>query len=516
MGKLFPHIPFVHDETPLSWAARQAAFHTGGRLVPFLNDLQIPAIDLARGLPEAVQRLCEKADQNPEPVFQNTITAIGLRRHRLRGCEFSSEFTTGLVTRFCPYCLSDDCDGEVRPGVSMRHRLMWRLAPVRTCDVHGLPLRDIRSGAWHDQFHELQGLGSEIATEQALALNDPRQPSKLQAYVENRLAGQTGPKWLDGQDIDQAVRATEMLGGLIAFGPSHLAANMTPQDWDVASRAAWDLVSAGEQALSQFFSDALATNARQEGTARPRKAYGMLYSWLSASRLAKDPGPIRDILRETILGNTSVVTGQVVLGEPVLNPRLTTISSIAKAEKIHPKTLRNILVASGLVNAEDQLNSASVVVDYWKARDLIEDAKHAMGLNAVADTLNASRPVVQALVELGVLTRVQDTSETGSRVVKAIDGRSVSKVKRFLERDLVVVEEAPDDFEHLAKAAERSRTKLKIILDLMFKGHLTKMLRLEGERGFASLLIRPSEVISLMKSPPPDLPEDLQFMIPGA
>ena len=38
MRPLFPVLPFASDETPLSWAARQAAFHTGGRLAPFLND----------------------------------------------------------------------------------------------------------------------------------------------------------------------------------------------------------------------------------------------------------------------------------------------------------------------------------------------------------------------------------------------------------------------------------------------------------------------------------------------
>lgn len=515
MGKLFPHIPFVHDETPLSWAARQAAFHTGGRLVPFLNDLEVPAIDLARGLPEAVNRLCDKAGQDPNPVFHNTITGVGPRRRQLRGCAFSSEFTTGMDTRICPHCLAEDQHGQTRPDVAVRHRVMWRLVPVRTCGVHGVLLRDIRTGAWHDQFHELQGMADDIAALQEVTADEVRQPSKLQAYVENRLAGQVGPEWMDGQDIDQAVRATEMLGGLIAFGPAQSAATMTSRMWDEAGRAAWDVVSGGEQALSQFFADALAACARQEGQARPRKAFGMLYSWLSASRLSKDPGPIRDLLRDAIVENTPMVTGHVLFGEPVEKPRLSTISSIAKVEKLHPKTLRNVLVAGGLVTADAELDGGSVIVDYWQARDLIDAAKHAMGFTAVADMLNASRPVVQALLELGVLTRVQETSASGSKVGKAIDGRSVEKVKRYIERDLLTVAEAPEDFDHLAKAAERSRTKLKVILDLMFKGHLTETFRLGSATGFASILVKPSEVISLMESPPNDLSEEVQFMIPG-
>ena len=165
MSKLFPYIPFIADETPLSWAARQAAFHTGGCLVPFLNDLQIPAVDFARGLPEAVMRLCEKAGQDPSPVFHNTITAIGARRFTLRGHEFSAEFTTGVETRICPFCLAEDQVGRDRPDVALRHRLAWRLAAVRTCATHGVPLRDIRLGKWDDQLHELQGMGAAIEAE---------------------------------------------------------------------------------------------------------------------------------------------------------------------------------------------------------------------------------------------------------------------------------------------------------------------------------------------------------------
>ncbi|EET46281.1 hypothetical protein [Thalassobium sp. R2A62] len=59
MAALFPDLPFQHDETPMSWAARLAAFHTGGRVLPFLNAMSIPAADLATGKPEAVERLCQ-------------------------------------------------------------------------------------------------------------------------------------------------------------------------------------------------------------------------------------------------------------------------------------------------------------------------------------------------------------------------------------------------------------------------------------------------------------------------
>lgn len=80
MSMLFPQIAFHSDETPMSWAARQAAFHTGGRVVPFLNDFGVPVADLARGQREAAERLCEVAGQEIAPVVENLIMKAGNRR----------------------------------------------------------------------------------------------------------------------------------------------------------------------------------------------------------------------------------------------------------------------------------------------------------------------------------------------------------------------------------------------------------------------------------------------------
>lgn len=104
MSALFPKLSFSHDETPMSWASRQAAFHTGGRLGPFLNDMKISIADLAKGKIGAVERLCNVAGQDPAQVLKNNIMAIGKRRFRLREEEFSADFTTGSETRFCSMC----------------------------------------------------------------------------------------------------------------------------------------------------------------------------------------------------------------------------------------------------------------------------------------------------------------------------------------------------------------------------------------------------------------------------
>lgn len=513
MSTLFPKIHFHPDETPMSWAARQAAFHTGGRVVPFLNDLKIPAADLVRGKKEAVERLCVIAGQEPAPVFVNTIMALGDRRYRLRGCEFSAEFTTGVVTRFCPLCLEHDRDGHALPKAAIRHRLHWRLTPVRTCRKHRMPLTDVRMGKWNDMFHEVQAIDDAVSTAYVSVHNlNLRDPSPLQNYVEGRLEGATGPDWLDNQAIDQACRTVEMLGGLMAFGPEQKAAKMTEDMWDTAGRFGWPLVNDGDAAIREFLRERLLSAVRKDGHPSPRTSYGMLYGWLFSSRLSKDPGPIKDIVRDVIVENVPLAPGQMLLGKQINSPRLACITSIASAECLHPKTLANILKLAGVIDDTQPMNGArSVVADYAFAKPFIERVKHTIPVTQVPAILSASRPMVAALIELGQLRRIQDHDELKSKVGKAIDGRSIRQVMNFIKEDIAVVDELPEEHVALAKAAEKTRVKLLLILELLFGGHLKAVCRQKGQAGFSGIMVSSSEIMERIKDPPDDVSDGLRF-----
>jgi hypothetical protein len=514
MPVLSPKIDFWSDETPLSWAARQAAFHTRGRLVPFLNDLRIPAVELARGQKEAVERLCAKAGVDSEPVLLNTITAIGDRRFRLRALEFSAEFTTGVETRICPLCLSEDATGHRDADVVIRHRLLWRLSPIRTCAIHGVPLQDIRLHTWHDQFHELQAMRDLINAQLNAAREATRQaPSPLQTYLVDKLNGRRGPSWLDGQGIEQACKAAEMLGGLIIFGAQQKAGDMSTSMWDVASRAGWEVAASGEDAVIAILHERLVSSAKRNGKFSPRSSLGMLYSWLNSSRLSKEPGPIRDLVRNAIIETMPLKPGQSLLGSTVRTPRLSNINSIAQAEQIHPITLQNVLRVAGLLQTDGQAKSSQeVVVDYERARELIDRVKYAVPVNRVPELLACSRPIVGILLELGQLDRINDHGMVESKIGKAIDSRSVQKVvwhlkKNFKQTDKLVVGMKP-----LAKTAEKCRIRLKFILELLFGGHLTKVVRLAGQDGFEAIHIDPAEVRTVLESPPLGLSEDVYLL----
>ncbi len=518
MKTLFPHLPFIADETPLSWSARQAAFHTGGRLVPFLNDFDLRVAALARGERDTVLRLCETTGQDPDPVLHNTVAATGIRRYNLRGEAFSAEFTTGPVTRFCPLCVKDDREAEPRVGAGPRHRLSWQLAPVRTCARHDIALVEARRGKWDDIVHELQVIAPRDAVElDVLAAGQAhRTPSPLQGWVLDRLEGRSGPGWLDDQGIEQAVRATEMLGAVLTFGPDRKAAEMTGEMWDAAGRAGWKVVSGGATAIREVFADLMAEAPRTAGIPRPRASFGMLFSWLSASRLSKDPGPIRDLLREHILDTVPVTKGHVLLGAPVEAPRVGTVATVAAAERLHPLTLRNILVAKGVVPLNRQHDPCGhIIVRHAEVDPVVHRLKNAVPVSQLPKILGASRPLIATLIDLGHLRRIQDQALLVSKWGKAVEGADITTLLARLERDFEPVSDAADHLVPLAKASEKTRLRMTKILELAFSGRLRGARRLEGAKGFEAILVDPMEIKRLLEMPRPGMPASLAFMMLG-
>lgn len=142
---------------------------------------------------------------------------------------------------------------------------------------------------------------------------------------------------------------------------------------------------------------------------------------------------------------------------------------------------------------------------------LIDATKHAVPAIQVPDMLTASRPLVAALLELGHLTRIQDHEAVKSKLGKSIDGRSIQRVLKFIEGEFEIVAEAPEEHFPLAKACEKCRVTLSVILELLFGEHLKSVYRLKGQNGFAALLVSPSEIRKRLNDPPKDVSDEIRF-----
>ncbi|WP_313350467.1 TniQ family protein [Paracoccus sp. (in: a-proteobacteria)] len=236
-----------------------AAFHINGPITTFLRDLALNPMLLSRDDPDEVPRLCKIAGQNPEPVLRNTLVQHIRRAHRLGRDTLIASLCRPQDLRFCPACLAEDDAPAAAAGqdgaIHRRERLIWRLKRVRCCAVHALPLicRDRPDGA------DGRGVFAESVPETTAMLEHmvrstaPCPGSPLQDYIADRVAGRSGPAWLDDPPLEQVIRITERLGAFPEFGPHTLFEDLTVREQDTASACGWRYVSKGADGIFHAF-----------------------------------------------------------------------------------------------------------------------------------------------------------------------------------------------------------------------------------------------------------------------
>lgn len=490
---LFPHLPFDPSETHLSFAARLAAFHRGGRLVPFLNDLGIKAAELAGGQRHAVLALCHHADVDPPQVIANTPISTGKARYALRDEEISADFLSNPSIVFCPACILDDDQTREDPALARRGRFEWPLRAVRTCPVHGTALIERAHRAWGDQFHELAIRVPERGDAlQALAAGALRRPaSPLQEYVLSRLAGAAGPEWLDSQSLEQAVRATEMLGVLVEFGTSRKVGELNSDDWDRAGRAGYAFTSRGETGIREGLDQVQVAFRKTGRRPRHRNVFGRLFDWLASAKLAKDPGDIRRIVREHMFDTVEMARGAVLLGERLPERRLHSVASLARESGHHPKTLRHLLIARGLISRHEK----HAVFDAAAGREVAASARNLVHIISVPKALNCSRPQAAGLLDERILMPIAvGEAGTPGYTQKAVDAENIDGFLSALAHSACTVDAIPLGMVPISKAAEKAKMPGVDILHLVLGGYLSSVAMISTVRGYAAVHVDPAEV----------------------
>lgn len=317
-GGLFPRLAFSPDETHASWAGRLADFHTGGGVQAFLNDMRIPVMAFLYGHEEFVQELCEIADQDPAPVLKNTILRANRNKYSLGKESFGYRMLVEKLTKFCPMCLLDDDLSKNGLCMGRREHLSWKFRSTLVCPIHNIYLMsdDTHSSSVSDLSDRIPFCSERLKF--MADHSEAAKPSPVQSYLLGRIAGLHGPDWLDGQQIDQAVRATEILGAVLTFGFRVDIDKMSAEDCHRAACVGWEWTSKGEPGLRDAFELLQAAGPmnrdRNAAAAHPGYKFGTLYRWLSGNPVSDDRGPIRDILRAHISQTESNPFNKKILG----------------------------------------------------------------------------------------------------------------------------------------------------------------------------------------------------------
>lgn len=500
MSALFPYLPFDPEETPISFATRLAGMHIGSSLAPFLRDIEVKAGGLLAGNDLALDRLADMAGVDVADLRINSARSLGNRRFDLRGNRLSAEFFASPYTVFCPACLREDDKLGGDPALVRRGRLFWTLRPVRTCPVHGLELSRRKKVAWDDAFHQM----ALRVPERADALDElvdgasQRSPSALQGYAIARLEGATGPSWLDSQTLEQAVRATEMLGLLVKFGPKTTPGELNESHWDAAGRAGFEVTSKGEEGIRDALRDIQKDFLKLGSKPDRGNVLGAPYRWLASSKNGKDPGDIKRIMREHIFAEIEIGAGVKILGEKLGERRLHSVESLASETRLDPRTLRNVLAAQGLLPVGKN-GAGYQVFDAAAGRKVASSIQRSTTMKSLPKVLNCTRPQAGQLIDEGMLDPiVAGRRQAAGRTRKAIDDRAIAKFLIALNDCARPVSKAPEQLVSISKAAEKAKLSCIEIVHLVLGGFLKSVMRLGGSEGYAAILVDPAEVRSAM------------------
>jgi len=496
MTQLFPHFPFDPIETVQSFAARLAFLHTGGTLLPFLQDIGIKPAELMSSEVSAIERLAEVSGMAVSSISQNTAVRVGKRAYDLRGAQVSAEFMARPAPVFCPACLGDDDALSGEPKLR-RGRWIWTLSVVRTCPTHGLPLIARAKQAWSDELHEMGDRVPEAGQRLQDLVNaqHTREVSPLQSYIVARLSGEGGPEWLDGQTIEQAWRTTEMLGMVAVFGPDKNLQTATRDDWDAAGRAGFEYTSRGEQGILEGLETIFAARSSGVKNAGPQKVFGRLFQWLAFAKGTKDAGDIKRIMRAFIFDNFALATGHKVFGVALPERRLHTAASLSSEAGLDVRTLSSVLVVKGLVPDTDEKTKAAF--DAEAGRDVARSITRLVAGKGLPKALGCTRPQAEQLVDEGLLVPIVDEFVEGhGRVRKAFDAAQIAAFLQKIDSATCRVDLVADDLVPVSKAAERAKISSAEIMHLILGRHLKTVVRELGSTGIASIFVDSDEVKS--------------------
>ncbi|MCA2011036.1 TniQ family protein [Cereibacter sphaeroides] len=486
---LAPHIPFDPAESPLSYAARLAAVHTGDRLLQFLKDTEFHPLDMAANKEEALSRLAELSGTPLCDLRANAAVPLGERKYDLRGELVTAEFLANPYTVFCPACLAEDDQKGTRRG-----RWEWSLAVVRTCSRHGVPLLRRAKGPWDDAFRELEYIVSERGEDlQALiATAVPRTVSPHQDYVIRRLNGKAGPEWLDKQSLEQAVRATELLGVLVGRGPDQNLTDLTADDWDDAGRIGFGFTSRGEAGIREALVAQFRKFDDASGTPGARKIFGKIYDALAHSKSLKDPGDIARILREVITENIPMPAGTKVLHRELPERHLHTVASLAKEQDLDPRTLRDVLIAAAVI---PEKAPSHYPIPVQRGREVSARVKRMVTVTSLPDALACTRPLVDQLFDDRLLTPIYyGRPGIKGRTQKGVDSEELAKLVGRLHAKAIELDAETDGLVPVAKAAEKAKVPAVAVVHMILGGFLERVFRLAGQDGISALRVNPEEI----------------------
>lgn len=502
---LLPHLPILPRESLISYISRIARYHGNTSTFDFLNVIEMSRHSVLRADPEALIRLASMTGNTPERLLDSTWSSLGVRLHEHRGERFHSELLAGKHTTYCPACLLEADNGEGIGGSQRVGLVDWMFTPVRTCQRHRIPLIRRRNQNHAEGAQDMNFVApSTDQLMKELGRCSPREVSDLQSYVDARFNGGRGATWLDGQQVDQAARACEMLGFVHLFDPNADLKKLTVDDWDRAGHVGYQFAKCGSEGIHECLADVLKREQKDRDVkGGPQKVFGKLYKWLQYGQHKKSVGPIQEVVREFVLDRMHVAEGTILLGQRVDRSKVHSVASLAAKSGIHPRTINRLVVGAGLIEEGDVgLLDARLVFEAEAGERLAESFLRAIPINQLPEALNCNRTQAEVLAREGVIPLVMNGAG-GIRTTR-IDLDEVEIFLKKLRSYGRVVELPGDGMLDMIDAAQAVRFSVVKIVRMVLRRELKNIELIDAGKRFRSIFVDPEEIREKLAVKPPE------------
>ncbi len=495
LSTILPMMPILPGESFVSWVSRFARVQCDMSAKEFSSFVRIPLQDLARTRDNAVEQMHQLTGIPAERLTQGGYKQLAFRYYKHRDEEFHSEFVAGNRVSYCPQCILNDisdCPQSLRMPVG---KINWAFSPVRTCPVHSVPLVREPGRGRGNLFLDLAAhMPDEARLAKLAEIGKQRRVSELQSYLEARLEGRPGPEWLDGQLIDLASRASEMLGACIAFGPNANLPNLSQSDWDLAGAVGYEFTRCGPEGVREGLEAVQKKTPCSKVQAGPQGVFGVLYKWIQFKKNRKPIGPFREVFREHILETMPIGAGTILFGEPVVQRRRHSVVSLSQKFGVHPRTVQNALMVADLLPANYDAKRDFGAIDVARSEDLLRRMRRSVPISEVPKYLGCKRPQVAQLIEAGMLKPIAGCRDGRRSIAQGVDANDLDSFVNRLRSFGQPISEPSEGVLEIANAAEALKVPAVKIVELLLQRQLTGVELLDEELRYQSVLVDVAEV----------------------
>jgi len=473
--------PLGWAETTWSYCSRVA--HINMRPArDFCLDMGIRFQEIVDGSPQALFKLASVGR-----IDHSALERFAFRRAGPREYLFGNEpiYRTGLTrarVRICPHCIEEDLETfKCNPAARPYQRADWVVSSLRTCTQHHVRMVEVLTAKSHELHDFTQLMRHSLPMiDHWVSSTAQRSPSQMEVYVRERLMGQSnGCHWLDQFRVDAAARLSEVLGAAYLHGVKVRLSDLTEDQLFDAGAAGYAFAVEGENGIRSLLE--LFHNQSSKKSVGPKSVFSRLYEWLAHENDDPTYDTLREIVRTYCIETMPLSRNDELFGKALPARTLYSIRSASRDYELHPKRLRKLLVAAGLVDiATNNFKDEDVLFRSTDAHHLLEQIADSMSLEEAAVYLNAPRPNDRAILLGGFVKPLFEASQSDG----ILHAFARSDLDNFLVRLLdgvIELGEAENGYTGILDARRRANCSVSEILTLILEGRLTRLRRLPSD-----------------------------------